>query len=628
MQRGIFATGFEELRPSPGGGLPSSTRVSRSSRATSRSTSSPTLGPDRRFRAGERGDRWTGAILGACHSPAGAQGSVARRRPPCYLGGMPGRDDLAGAEPVPGTGAAYLDPVVRAILDGPRAGGRDVPASRQVFVNRNLRLDKIEVVGFDMDYTLAIYQLLHLEDVAFDMTVERMVSRRGWPERLLQLRYLSAFVIRGLVVDKLTGNIFKMDRHNHVGRAYHGLTAVPKEERYRLYRDDRVALSSPRFAWIDTLFSLPEAALFAQVIDLEERNGPRLDYDKLFTDIRESMDQIHADGTLKTRVKADLPRFIQRDPELGPALHKLRSTGKRLFLLTNSHLDYTEAVMHHVLAGVVPEYPSWRNYFDAVITAAGKPGFFSSTAPFVEIDAAGNALPGEVRAFERGHTYTGGNRGDLERLLGAGGDRVLYVGDHIYGDILRSKKSSQWRTCLVIEELEREIDWLERHRVALEEVAGLEELRLRIDDEAAAHRAALNGVDRRLERLPGGDPALAALEAEQQRLKRELESLRAALREANARIAVLQGEVESGYNRYWGLTFKEGSENSRIGEQIEDYACVYTSRASNFVFYSPMQYFRVLRRTMPHELSALRLAPWGEEHAAPAAGDRPSKAPR
>jgi len=180
----------------------------------------------------------------------------------------------------------------------------------------------------------------------------------------------------------------------------------------------------------------------------------------------------------------------------------------------------------------------------------------------------------------------------------------------------------------VVEELEREIDWLDQHRTELEEIAGLEDLRLRLDDEAAAHRAALNAVERRLLRLPDGDPAAPVMEAERQRLKRELETLRGALREANARISALQASVESGYNRYWGLTFKEGSENSRIGEQIEDYACIYSSRASNFVFYSPMQYFRVLRRAMPHELSALRLAPWGEDHAAPAAGDRPSKAPR
>jgi hypothetical protein len=296
--------------------------------------------------------------------------------------------------------------------------------------------------------------------------------------------------------------------------------------------------------------------------------------------------------------------------------------------ITNSLVDYTDAVMRHLLDGVLPEYPSWRNFFDVVVTASRKPGFFSGDSPFVELDASGNPLPGEVRSFERGHTYAGGNRTDLERLLGAGGDRVLYVGDHIYGDILRSKKSSQWRTCLVIEELEREIDWLDQHRRDLEEVAALEELRLRIDDEAAAHRTALNAVERRLDRLAPGDPSAPALEAERLRMKRELDALRLALRDANTRIATLQAAVESGYNPYWGLTFKEGSENSRIGEQIEDYACVYTSRASNFVFYSPMQYFRVLRRAMPHEVSALRLAPWGDEHAAPAAGDRPSKTSR
>ncbi len=512
---------------------------------------------------------------------------------------MAGRDDL----------------LLESILAGPRAGGRDVPPPRQVFVNRNLRMDKVEVVGFDMDYTLAIYQLLHLEELAFDLTVARMVRDRGWPDRLRQLRYDAEFVIRGLVIDKLTGNIFKMDRHNHVGRAYHGLVPVPREERYRTYRDERVSLSSPRFAWIDTLFSLPEAALFAQIIQMEETPEHRLDYERLFTDVRESMDQIHADETLKTQVKADLARFIVRDPELGPALHKLRSAGKRLFLLTNSHLDYTEAVMRHVLDGVLPEYPSWRNYFDAVITAAGKPGFFAGSAPFTELDPSGAVVPGEVRLFERGRTYSGGNRTDLERLLSAGGDRVLYVGDHIYGDILRSKKSSQWRTCLVIEELEREIAWLDRHRGVLEEIAGLEDLRLRVDDEAVAHRAALNALERRLDRLEAEDPSAGPLEAERTRMKRELDVLRIALRDANAQIADLQHTVEHGYNRYWGLTFKEGSENSRIGEQIEDYACVYTSRASNFVFYSPMQYFRVLRRAMPHEVAGLRLTPYGDSRA-------------
>ena len=67
-------------------------------------------------------------------------------------------------------------------------------------------------------------------------------------------------------------------------------------------------------------------------------------------------------------------------------------------------------------------------------------------------------------------------------------------------------------------------------------------------------------------------------------------------------------------------------ESSRFGEQIEDYACIYTSRASNFLYYSPMEYFRSPRAAMPHERAEMPLAPWGDEHAMPRAAARPSKA--
>jgi hypothetical protein len=211
--------------------------------------------------------------------------------------------------------------------------------------------------------------------------------------------------------------------------------------------------------------------------------------------------------------------------------------------------------------------------------------------------------------------------------MGIGGDRILYVGDHIYGDILRSKKSSLWRTCMVVEELERELAWLDRNQDALAELARLEELRVRAEDEIAIHRSALNVLDRRLDRDGGAGPDRERAEAERRRQKQELDRLRRAAREADARVHEIEAAVERGLNPYWGLTFKEGNENSRFGEQIEVYACLYTSRVSNFVFYSPMQYFRSPRAAMPHERANLaRISPWGDEHGAPVAGDRPSKA--
>jgi len=42
-------------------------------------------------------------------------------------------------------------------------------------------------------------------------------------------------------------------------------------------------------------------------------------------------------------------------------------------------------------------------------------------------------------------------------LIGAKGKDVLYIGDHIFGDILKSKKIRGWRTFLVIPELTQEL---------------------------------------------------------------------------------------------------------------------------------------------------------------------------
>ena len=522
-------------------------------------------------------------------------------------------------------GQSYSAPDVTTLLEHPRLPHREVPFSRQIFVNRNLRMDKIDLVGFDMDYTLAIYHLRQLEELAFQMTAARMIEHHGYPERIRELHYDPEFVIRGLVMDKEAGNIFKMDRHNHCGRAYHGRRPLAYEEVKRLYREEKIHLSLPRFAWIDTLFALPEACLFAEVIESMESRGEKVHYWKLYDDIRESIDTVHRDNSLKRIVKQDLARFLVKDLELGPALHKLRSGGKKLFLLTNSFWDYTEDVMRFVLDGVLPEYPSWKNYFDIILTGAQKPGWFSEKRPILELDERG-APVGEAHALERGRIYQGGSLVEFERAGGIGGDRVLYVGDHIYGDILRSKKSSLWRTCMIVQELEPELAWLERNVGSLEEMARLEEMRARLDDEIAARKTGLNVLDRRIERDPLDAPERAQLDRSRREMKHELERLRRALRDADGRIGELEREVELGYNRHWGLTFKEGHENSRFGEQIEDYACLYTSRASNFLFYSPMQYLRALRATMPHERLMARMTPYGDEHAPPAAGARPSKA--
>jgi 5'-nucleotidase len=496
-----------------------------------------------------------------------------------------------------------------------------VPRARDIFVNRNLRMSGVELIGFDMDYTLAIYHLRRLEQLAYDMTLAKLVSERGYSPVIGQLQYDHHFVMRGLAVDKVNGNLLKMDRFGYVGRAYHGLRPLQREVWHELYRHQRVRLKDPQFAWIDTLFALPEAWLFAGIIELLESLGERVDYGRLYDDIREAIDTVHRDNSLKREVRKELGRYIFQDPELGPALHKLRSGGKRLFLLTNSAWDYTDVVMRYLLDGQLAEYPSWRNYFDYVVTLAAKPAFFSEQRPFLELDVSGKPgeeapVVGAATSLERGKVYQGGNLVQFERFTGHAGECVLYVGDHIYGDILKSKKTSLWRTCMVVQEIEDEITYTDGKRRQIERLSEIELIQERLDDEVGHHKGWLNALDRRLER--GGLTAeeKVKLEEERRRLKGALERLRKALREATEIAETLEREVEEGFNPFWGLLFKEGNENSRFGEQVERYACLYTSRVSNFLHDSPMQYYRSPRDLMPHEqagAASAKLSPVGSD---------------
>jgi 5'-nucleotidase len=497
------------------------------------------------------------------------------------------------------------DPELLKLLQHPREKPQ-LDRARQVFVNRNLRMGQIEAVGFDMDYTLAIYHMRRIEQLSFDMTLAKLVGEYGYPAEIGQIHYDHEFGMRGLLVDKPNGNLIKMDRYGYVGRAYHGRRSLDPDTWQRLYRDQRIRKREPQYAWIDTLFALPEACMYAGIIELLEGRGASVDYGRLYDDIREAIDTVHRDNSLKREILKDLAHYVFKDPELGPALHRLRSSGKKLFILTNSLFDYTHAVMGFLLDGLMPEYPSWRNYFDFVITGAAKPAFFSEQRPFLEVNhlSPSGEIVGEATGLERGKVYQGGNLLQFEQITGLGGEHVLYVGDHIYGDIVKSKKTSLWRTCMITQEIEDEIAYTDARREQIERLSEMERLLVRLDDEVNAHKGQLNALERRLERETLPPETLGALEEERRSLKADLDVLRRAFKQAIAIVRELEEDIETGFNPYWGLMFKEGRENSKFGEQVEQYACIYTSRVSNLLYYSPTHYFRSQRDTMPHERSA------------------------
>jgi HAD superfamily 5'-nucleotidase-like hydrolase len=466
-------------------------------------------------------------------------------------------------------------------------------------------------VGFDMDYTLAIYDQLAMDELSIKATIDKLVLR-GYPPQIAQIPHATHFPVRGLLIDKRYGHILKMDRYKTVGKGYHGFQKLSQDELRALYHSKKVRPATPRYHWIDTLYALSEASVYAAAIEALERAGTAIDYANVFADIRESIDEAHRDGTILNAVTGDLPRYIKRDPDLAPTLHKLRSAGKKLFLLTNSRWSYTDAMMSYLIGDAMTEYPTWRNYFDVVIVAATKPAFFQERRPLMErthIAAHGaSAAREEVRPavfpLERGRVYEGGNLHDLERALGVTGDQVLYVGDHIYGDILRSKKESAWRTAMVIQELETEILAHESCRADLARAEDLEDLHERLEDDLRYYQQRFKDLTRQIEGAktkPNGVP-LAELDAERGRTKRAVERVRGRLKEVSAELLEIEAKSDACFHPFWGSLLKEGNEQSSFGAQVEEYACLYTSRVSNLLAYSPQQTFRSPRDLMSHEI--------------------------
>jgi len=495
-----------------------------------------------------------------------------------------------------------------------RGDGLAPEKTRRVFVNRHLRMDHIEVIGFDMDYTLALYNQPRLESLSAACTLDKMIARRGYPEALRQLPYDARRAIRGLVIDRERGNILKMDRYGYVGRAYHGTQPLSRTERRKLYREQLLRILPSHYAWIDTLFALPEAVLFAQIVDFfdaepsfaalsAEQKSSR--YSQLWADIRESIDEAHRDESIKRVIKADMASYISDDPDLPATLHRFRSAGKRLFLLTNSGLDYTQAVMSYLLDKRLPGYSSWRSYFDVIVVDAKKPTFFTEKAPLLAIDPDGQ-VRGELDGHEtpsRGRLCQGGNVQALDRLLGLRGDRVLYIGDHIYGDMYRAKRASVWRTAMIIQELEEELLQQRLVEEQLQKLEALERTRHRIEAELRYEQL----LGQRLRRLPKEDPQRqlvtedAQLEQAQEEIRKRSEAMRSLIRQTDDDMDRLELQIEQAFNPYWGPLLKAAAENSRFGQQVEDFACVYTSRVSNFLQYAPFQHFRSPRDHLPHE---------------------------
>ena len=331
-----------------------------------------------------------------------------------------------------------------------------IPHQNRIFVNRSLNFGHIKLVGFDMDHTLAPYIHETFESLAFKETLKKFINA-GYPEELSQLEFKKNFIIRGLMVDRSRGNILKVDGHKYVKEAYHGYQVLTKENRHSLYNQQ--SFKANNFLSIDTYFALSEVQLFIEIVDYMDKNPNKIKktYEEVYADLRKFIDISHRDGSIKAKVLSNPEKYIKKDKYLARTLVRLIDADKKLFLLTNSNYEYTQHIMEYILSDAHEQLTRWKDFWSYIIVGSGKPGFFVENRPFFEVIEDSGLLKIHQDKLQSHKIYHGGNAYTFEKLSGYIGDEILYIGDHIYGDIIQSKGSVNWRTMLIIDELEEEI---------------------------------------------------------------------------------------------------------------------------------------------------------------------------
>lgn len=454
----------------------------------------------------------------------------------------------------------------------------------KVFVNRTLNMKKIKCLGFDMDHTLVRYDSKAFETLAYNNLLGKLVNERGYPDKILDLKFDFNSVIRGLVIDSQRGNLLKVSRHGAIRVSKHGTQRIDYKQQQKEYRGTFVDLGNPQYSAIDTAFSLSVACLFGQLIDLKD-SLPKYDmpsYPQILSDVIEAMDMAHRDDSIKSIVRKNLSDYIIAEPVVSEGLERAKKHGKTLFIVTNSDYHYSKALLDYAINPYLKEHKSWMDLFDYVITGSRKPRFFVDNQNFLKVNPKDGTMINYDAKLEPG-IYQGGSVKLLEQALGVHGDEVLYVGDHIYGDIVRLKKDSQWRTALVIEELTEEVDSLQKANP----------LQLEIQE----YMKQKSPLELEITRLSSEEIEQGVNHSKT--LKKLLDDVAA----IDQKIGALIVKIQAIFNPHWGQVMRAGMEESYFAYQVGRFADIYTPTLADFFEMSPRMYYRAARRPLPHELA-------------------------
>jgi chromosome segregation ATPase len=168
---------------------------------------------------------------------------------------------------------------------------------------------------------------------------------------------------------------------------------------------------------------------------------------------------------------------------------------------------------------------------------------------------------------------------------------------------MTSKDLFNWRTALIVDELEDEMTRVTAQdsikakiQMAISEKEDLEDAMQIKKSEIAKRNRAIAKTARK-----NDDAKATTLHGEIEELTKEYVAVEQRLRKLGKDIKSLVRKREKAIHPSWGELMRAGLERSRFADQVRDYACIYMTRLSNFRHYSQDKLFMTAGDTLPHE---------------------------
>lgn len=325
-------------------------------------------------------------------------------------------------------------------------------------------LENYDCVCFDLDNTLAEYNVERLMELEYSVLAKFLINEKGYDSEFLSKSFKEGryFLQKGLFMDLKKGNVVKVGGDGKVLKCCHGTREISEEEIMRTYGSDKIwqdakkYIEEPLNGWNTPLekrirsvmdcFDTPAVLIFARIIDsLDEKGRTDPEEYEVWPDILEGLYAMYersnfskGTGGFFSNLIRDPDSYYKKCEEKTLAWLRELKEKKSVFLITGSHVDFASFTAETCLG------KDWKDYFDGAICYARKPLFFVSDRPFLKLSGIAEAEPIGLHESQDNFFYSQGNWKDLKKEVGANRNvkdpKSVYIGDNLIQDVYSPSK--------------------------------------------------------------------------------------------------------------------------------------------------------------------------------------------